>query len=102
MTTKLAYDERISSGIPGLDEVLRGGYPKDALYLVQGNPGVGKTTFALQFLLDGVKRGEKSMYVSFSETKDELDAVARAHGWTLDGLSLYELSAADSRTREAE
>src|SRR3954465_694278 len=85
-------NQRCSSGVPGLDDVLHGGFPRDRLYLVDGNPGVGKTTLALQFLLEGVRRGEKCLYVTLSETKVELDAVAQSHGWSLDGMSIIELS----------
>lgn len=66
---------RIKTGITGLDEIIGGGLPAHRLYLVQGEPGTGKTTLALQFLLEGVKKGEKSLYITFSETKDELISV---------------------------
>src|SRR5205809_5713553 len=75
----------VSTGIPALDDILRGGFTPSRLYLVEGNPGSGKTTLALQFLLDGVRRGESTLYVTLSETKRELVAVARSHGWSLDG-----------------
>jgi circadian clock protein KaiC len=83
---------RISTGIPGLDNILCGGLAANRLYLVDGNPGVGKTTLALQFLLEGVRLGERCLYVSLSETRDELDAVADSHGWSLDGITVIELS----------
>jgi circadian clock protein KaiC len=82
-----------TTGITGLDDVLGGGLPRNRLYLVQGDPGVGKTTMALQFLLEGVKRKEKVLYISLSETVDELKSVVESHDWTLDGIDLYELSA---------
>lgn len=81
-----------STGVPGLDEVLAGGLPRDCLYLVEGDPGVGKTTLAMQFLLEGMRQGERCLYVSLSETRRELDAVAGSHGWDLRKLSLIELS----------
>jgi circadian clock protein KaiC len=81
-----------ATGISGLDKVLCGGLPRNRLYLIDGNPGVGKTTLALQFLMEGVRRGESCLYVTLSETKAELDAVADSHGWSLAGISIMELS----------
>jgi circadian clock protein KaiC len=89
-------DSRCPSGIDGLDEILSGGLPSDCFYLVQGDPGSGKTTLALQFLLEGVRRGEKVLYITLSETKEELLKVARSHGWSLDKIPLVELSAIES------
>lgn len=86
---------RISTGNSGLDTVLKGGLPASRLYLLEGAPGSGKTTLGLQFLLDGVKLGERVLYVTLSETSEELEAVAESHGWSLDGIGLFELSAAD-------
>lgn len=83
--------------IPGLDEVLRGGLPRGRLYLLKGRPGVGKTTLALQFLLSGRNQGERGLYITLSETGDEMREVARSHGWDLDGLSLFELQAAQEQ-----
>ena len=88
----MTNDSSCTTGVAGLDEVLYGGLPRDRLYLVDGNPGVGKTTLALQFLLEGVARGEPCLYVTLSETKVELDAVAESHGWDLDGIAIIELS----------
>lgn len=85
----------ISTGTRGLDHVLRGGMPAHRLYLVEGTPGSGKTTLALKFLLDGREKGEASLYITLSETVNELTAVAQSHGWTLDGIRLYEMVAAD-------
>ncbi len=82
---------RASTGISGLDDILGGGLTKDRLYLVEGTPGTGKTTLSLQFLLSGLAQGEAGLYITLSETADELRAVAAAHGWSLDGLSLFEL-----------
>ena len=82
-----------ATGIAGLDHLLRGGFPANRLYLVQGDPGVGKTTLALQYLLEGVSRGEKVMYVTFSETRAEVEGVARSHGWSLEGMEIFEFTA---------
>jgi len=85
-------DKLAATGVRGLDEVLCGGLPRNRLYLIDGNPGVGKTTLALQFLLEGVRNGETCLYVTLSETKAELDGVAESHGWDLSGISIMELS----------
>jgi circadian clock protein KaiC len=87
--------EKCGTGVPGLDEILGGGLPRSCLYLVEGNPGVGKTTLAMQFLLEGKREGEKCLYVTLSETRRELEAVARSHGWNLEGLGIIELSAVE-------
>lgn len=87
------------TGIPGLDEILPGGLPEKRLYLIEGMPGTGKTTLALQFLLEGRRLGERGLYVTLSETKEELLGVAQSHGWSLDGIDLYELEASQSRLK---
>ena len=84
-------EERLSTGIPGLDNVLCGGLDAERLYLVEGEPGTGKTTLALQFLLEGARRGEKGLYVTLSESERELRLVAKRHGFSLDQLSIFEL-----------
>ena len=83
--------ERISTGMSGLDDILGGGFDPDRMYLVEGTPGSGKTTLALQFLLDGVKRGEKVLYITLSESELELRLVATRHGWSLDGVPIFQL-----------
>jgi circadian clock protein KaiC len=83
---------RATTGIPGLDEILLGGFAPHRLYLVDGSPGVGKTTLAMQFLIEGVRLGERCLYVTLSETRDEMEAVAQSHGWSLEGIDIVELS----------
>ena len=78
-------------GIPGLDDILAGGLTPNRLYLVDGDPGSGKTTVALHFLLEGARRGETTLYVTLAETVAELTAVAKNHGWSLDGVELLEI-----------
>ena len=91
---------RQTTGVPGLDQVLGGGLPSNRLYVVEGDPGSGKTTFALQFLREGVRLGQRTLYVTLSETLDELSDVAASHHWTLDGIDLLELNAISERLQE--
>jgi circadian clock protein KaiC len=86
---------RASTGVEGLDAILGGGFPVNRMYLVEGDPGAGKTTLALQFLLAGAKKGEHGVYATLSETEEELRDVARAHGWSLDGVTICELQTAE-------
>ena len=81
----------VSTGVPGLDDVLGGGLTPARLYLVEGTPGAGKTTIAMQFLLEGVRNGESVLYVTLSETAEELRGVAASHGWDLSGVHMREL-----------
>lgn len=90
------------TGIDGLDKILGGGVPANRLYLLQGAPGVGKTTFALQFLLNGQKHDEQGMYVSLSESRDELAAIAHSHGWLLDGMAVHEIAVRPGNASDGE
>jgi circadian clock protein KaiC len=82
---------RVSTGIPGLDDVLGGGLPKNHMYLIEGEAGAGKTTVGLHFLLDGMRRGERTLWITMSETDRELRETARSHGWSLDGVEICNL-----------
>ncbi|NVD98575.1 ATPase domain-containing protein [Massilia sp. BJB1822] len=82
---------RLASGVPGLDTVLAGGLTRDRLYLVEGEPGTGKTTLALQFLNEGVRQGERALYITLAETAVELRAVAASHGWDMAGIQIEEI-----------
>ncbi len=86
-----SHPGRASTAIEGLDDILGGGLTANRLYLVEGTPGTGKTTLALQFLLRGAELGEPSLYITLSETAEELRAVAATHGWSLEPLSIFEL-----------
>lgn len=90
------------TGIAGLDDILGGGFPCGHLYLIEGSPGTGKTTFGLQFLLAGRDRGEAGLYITLSETRLELEAVAASHGWSLDGVELFELVSSTDLGAESE
>lgn len=87
MTSK---DGVAATGIEGLDRILNGGFPRHHVYLVQGDPGVGKTTLSLQFLLEGARLGEKSLYITMSESERDLRAVAVSHGWDLSPIQIFE------------
>jgi circadian clock protein KaiC len=87
--------DRADTGIIGLDSILGGGFPRNRMYLVEGDPGSGKTTLALQFLLAGVRRGEPGVYATLSETEEELRDVAGSHGWSLDGITICDLQTAE-------
>src|ERR1700677_5004830 len=94
--------ERIQTGIWGLDDILNGGLPQGHLFLVEGDPGTGKTTLALQFLLAGIRQGESVIYVTLSESRKELEEVARSHGWSTDSLQIYEMADDDDLRPEAQ
>src|SRR6202789_1938537 len=82
---------KISTGSEGLDDILGGGFDPQRMYLYEGRPGSGKTTLAMQFLLEGARRGEATLYITLSETERELRLVAKRHGWSLDGVPVFEL-----------
>lgn len=100
--TSVSASTRVSTGIPELDTILGGGLTGNRSYLLEGTPGSGKTTIALQFLLEGVRAGEPGLYITLSETAAELREVGRSHGWTLDRIELFELVSEDGLHPESE
>ena len=88
------------TGIDGLDRLMGGGLPRSRLHLIEGVPGTGKTTLALQCLLAARERGERTLYVTLSETLDELTSVAASHGWALDGVEIQQLAPVPERAAE--
>src|SRR5687767_2869135 len=99
MTQTPYHSAFVPTGVEGLDEVLRGGMTPNRLYLIEGDPGSGKTTLSLQFLLAGVERGETCLYVTLSETAEELHASAASHGWTIDGIHVLEIIASEENLK---
>src|SRR3954449_10092890 len=91
--------ELLPMGIAGLDDILGGGLARNHLYLIEGDPGTGKTTIAMQFLMEGARRGKKGLYVTLSESKEELLEIADSHGWMLDGIDLFELVADENQLK---
>lgn len=88
---EVADRDRVSTGSSGLDNILGGGFDRNRMYLYEGRPGTGKTTLSLQFLLEGARAGEPVLYVTLSESLPELNLVARRHGWSLQGIDIFEL-----------
>ena len=87
----LQADGPVSSGLPALDYILAGGFAAKRIHLIEGEPGAGKTTLGMQFLMEGGSKGEKCLYITLSESKEELLHVAETHGWNLDGIEIFEL-----------
>jgi circadian clock protein KaiC len=81
----------VTSGLPALDYILRGGFAANRIHLIEGEPGAGKTTLGLQFLLEGRAKGERCLYITLSEGRDELINVAQTHGWDMTGVDIFEL-----------
>jgi circadian clock protein KaiC len=94
--------QRIESGVNGLDDILSGGFPGGQMYLIEGDPGTGKTTLAMQFIMAGTKRGSKSIYITLSESRDELENSARSHGWDPNDLPIAEFVPAEASLNPEE
>ncbi|ABC82714.1 ATPase domain-containing protein [Anaeromyxobacter dehalogenans] len=95
MPTNGPLTPRAPTGVAGLDDVLGGGFPRRRIHLIQGSPGAGKTTLALQFLMEGVRQGESCLYIAMSESREEVESVAASHGWDLGGITVFEASELD-------
>jgi len=98
----VVIDPRLSTGVTGLDELLLGGLTPNRMYLIEGDPGTGKTTIGMQFLIAGRDRGETCLYVALSETGAELQAIAASHGWNLDGVQVFQLPQAGVADGQAQ
>jgi circadian clock protein KaiC len=96
---RIDEDERVSTGIEGLDDVLNGGFPQGHFFLIEGEPGTGKTTLGLQFLMAGAQAGENALYVTLSESKREIEKVARSHRWSLEGVTIFEYTPTEDSLR---
>src|SRR6195952_1312080 len=94
--------EKADFGVEGLDDITAGGLSRGRLFLLEGSPGTGKTTIATQFLSAGAKLGERSLYITLSETEDELRNGAQSHGWSLDGIEIFELVPPESLLDEEQ
>ncbi len=92
-------EKRVATGIAGLDNILGGGWPAEHLYLIEGDPGTGKTTLALQFLMEGIRLGESVLYITLSESRRELHIAAESHGWNVDKMNIFELLPDESSLR---
>ncbi len=101
-SAELSSSSRAATGIQGLDDILQGGWTPNRLYLIEGVPGSGKTTLALQYLMEGVRQGESVLYVTLSETEEELRAMAASHGWSLDGINIHELTSTENLNAEEQ
>src|SRR5690349_1058896 len=90
---------RVPFGIGGLDDILHGGLPAGHLYLLEGTPGAGKTTISLQFALTACQQGDPALYITLSESKQELLAVAASHGWDINAVNIFELTPQEDSLR---
>jgi circadian clock protein KaiC len=101
-TVRPATPDQASTGVPGLDDILGGGLARDRVYLIEGSPGTGKTTAAVSFLREGARRGERTLYITLSETEAELRDTARSHRWDLEGVEVFELVPPESLLDEQQ
>src|SRR6476619_2184342 len=100
--SRMSESKKAQTGVQGLDDILVGGLQRGRVYLIEGSPGTGKTTIATQFLLAGAAAGERGLYITLSETEEELRAGAASHGWLLDGVDIFELVPPESLLDEEQ
>src|SRR3954471_21740654 len=93
--SQVAEHTYVTTGVPGLDHILGGGFLKEGFYLLQGDPGSGKTTVALQFLMEGARSGKPGLYITLTETRKDLERACRSHGWSLDTIEVSDLTRSD-------
>ena len=93
---------RVSTGVEGLDDIIDGGFPQGHLYLLEGETGTGKTTIGLQFLLEGVRHGERGLFITLSSTRQDIEEVAHSHGWSIAPLAVGELLPSLEKLQPAE
>lgn len=98
--SKSVTADRLPTGIVGLDIILNGGLPKNRLHLIEGNPGTGKTTLGLQFLMAGLRNGESGLYITLSESREELEAVAASHNWSIEDIEIQDLTGSGESLRD--
>src|SRR6185369_5253693 len=91
-TMRHPNDDRVPTGVPGLDHVLFGGIVREGFYLIQGDPGSGKTTVALQYILSRIAAGEPCIYITLTESRRDLQNACDSHGWSLDGIEICDLT----------
>ena len=94
----MAENVFVSTGVPGLDHLLGGGFIREGFYLLQGDPGSGKTTLALQYLFECAKAGERGLYITLTETRNDLERACRSHGWSIERIKVSDLTRSEFNT----
>lgn len=99
--SEILEGESIPTGVPGLDTILCGGFLRAGIYLLQGDPGSGKTTLALQYLLTCARRGETGIYISLTESRQDLLLTCHSHGWDLDQIHIADLTRSEANLKDS-